>query len=155
MGAHDANREPSRNSRHSFGIEWRSPRPFERVGCPPFHAIGDPITATADRQPELLTRSMRNGVLECGDSSPLLLAATRRGASTDDESAVERAGASSRTSKPAILHAQAVGAGGRWKTSGRQPKGRVAPPFLIPGEKSGLGPRLQQKGLRSPKVPSL
>ena len=42
---------------------------------------------------------MRNGGLECGDESPLLLAGTRRGESSADESAVERAGASSRTPK--------------------------------------------------------
>jgi len=38
--------------------------------------------------------------LECGDSSPLLLAAIRRGAiRTADKSAVEKAGASSRSPK--------------------------------------------------------
>ena len=51
--------------------------------------------------------------LECGDSSSLLLAATRRGESTADESAVEKAGASSRTPKLVILPRAIVDAGAR------------------------------------------
>ena len=47
---------------------------------------------------------MRIDLLDCGDSSPLLLAATRRGEEpTADESAVEKAGASSRTPKSGIV----------------------------------------------------
>ena len=51
------------------------------------------------------SNQVRSQAHECGDSSPLLLAATRRGESpTGDESEVERAGASSRTPKLAIMH---------------------------------------------------
>jgi hypothetical protein len=47
---------------------------------------------------DLLSLLGRAKLSECGGSSPLLLAATRRGESaTADESAVEKAGASSRT----------------------------------------------------------
>ena len=47
--------------------------------------------------------ALRNGLSECGDESPLLLAATRRGeSSTTDKSAVAKAVASSRTPKIAI-----------------------------------------------------
>jgi len=43
---------------------------------------------------------VRDDILECGDTSPLLPAATRHGASPHaDESAVEKAGPSSRTPK--------------------------------------------------------
>ena len=47
------------------------------------------------RQPAM---ALRNALSECGDSSPLLLAATRRGeSSTADKSAVAKAGASAGT----------------------------------------------------------
>ena len=59
--------------------------------------------------------ALRNGLSECGDSSPLLPAATRRGeSSTADKSAVAKAGASSRT-----------------------PKIAVAPPYRLFGVKAG------------------
>jgi hypothetical protein len=51
----------------------------------------------------LLNAVMRTRRLECGDSSPLLYATTGRGVRhTADESAVEKAGASSRTPKKYI-----------------------------------------------------
>jgi len=82
---------------------------------------------------------MRTGLSECGDSSPLLLAATRRGEEpTADKSAVEKAGASSRTPKLGIMrpHKLLAVAG-----SGNHQEGRIAtvptPPFLSSREKSG------------------
>src|ERR1700722_3248670 len=84
--------------------------------------------------------ALRNGLSECGDSSPLLLAATCRGeSSTADKSAVGKAGASSRTPKIAVARPYrlfGVTAGIIARKAAYRP--RLTPPFLSPGEKSGL-----------------
>ena len=89
--------------------------------------------------------ALRNGLSECGDSSPLLLAATRRGeSSTADKSAVGKAGASSRTPKIAVARPYrlfGVTAGGIARKAAYRP--RLTPPFLSRGEKSGLGFKIQ------------
>ena len=65
--------------------------------------------------------ALRNGLSECGDSSPLLLAATRRGeSSTADKSAAGKAAASYRTPKIAAAPVQVVRRyGGRNSQEGR------------------------------------
>ena len=83
----------------------------------------------------------RNGLSECGDSSPLLLAATRRGeSSTADKSAVGKAGASSRTPKIAAARPYrffGVTAAAIARKAAYRP--RLTSPFLCRGEKLGLG----------------
>ena len=84
--------------------------------------------------------ALRNGLSECGDSSPLLLAATRRGESpTADKSAVGKAGASSRTPKISVARPYrlfGVTAGGIVRKAAYRPG--LTPPFLSRGEKSRL-----------------
>ena len=83
--------------------------------------------------------SLRNGLSECGDSSPLLFAATRRGeSSTADKSAVGKAGASSRTPKIAVTRPYRLfgAAGGLARKAAYRP--RLTPQFQSCGEKSGL-----------------
>src|ERR1700721_398617 len=90
--------------------------------------------------------ALRNGLSECGDSSPVLLAATRPGESTTaDKSAVGKAGASSRTPKIAVARPHrlfGVTACGIAREAAYRP--RRTPPLLSRGEKSGLilGPQL-------------
>ena len=108
------------------------------MDCGVVHS-GPPRRALKGLSPHFSPRRSEAAFLECGDSSPLLLAATRRGEPAADESAVEEAGASSRTPKRAIPPRTNC-----WRTAGGGTSlggsimAVLRPTVSNPGEKSGL-----------------